>query len=351
MSILKITLATTFLASSSAAFACPCPDKPMPLEVLAPQVTDVAGVNIEIYEAPNADTPSQAVTNQESVNFESQQPTLVPQTQTAQAETQMIKPHMQVSDTKEAKATETKSNTEMTIEEKPAEMTIDNKYEAVLKNRISAGADGLMLFDYAGAKSSGDLATIKDYVTALEGRDPSSMAANEATAYWANLYNAVTLRVVLENYPVKSIKKIGGGLFGGGPWKKDEVTVGGRALSLDNIEHDILRKDYSSPYIHYMVNCASIGCPNLQPKLWTAETLDADRKKAASEFINSSRGVSINGSKLKVSSIYKWFKEDFGGNDEGVIAHLKLHAKGDLKAALDAGAKISGDDYNWNLNE
>ncbi len=156
---------------------------------------------------------------------------------------------------------------------------------------------------------------------------------------------------MLENYPVKSIKKIGGGVFGGGPWKKDEVTVNGKALSLDDIEHGIMRKQYPSPYIHYMVNCASIGCPNLQPKLWTADSLKADQKKAASEFINTSRGVTIKGSDLKVSSIYHWYKEDFGGNNAGVLEHVKQYAKGDLKAAIDSGASISGHDYNWNLNE
>jgi len=220
-------------------------------------------------------------------------------------------------------------------------------YEALLGKRISKGAGDLNLFDYAGTKSSGDDQIIRDYVAYLSAQNPDTMGAAEATAYWANLYNAETLRVIIDNYPVKSIRKIGG--FSG-PWKKNTLVINGEDVSLNDVEHEILRKKYASPYIHYMVNCASIGCPNLSTTLWKADTLEADQIAAAEAYVNSPRGVAIDGNKLELSSIYKWFKEDFGGKD-GLLPHIRKHAGPELAAAIDGGAKIDGYEYDWSLNE
>lgn len=222
-------------------------------------------------------------------------------------------------------------------------------YTAVLQARIAQGASGLNTFDYAAAKAAGELSAVTAYVNELAAMDPDAMSAADATAYWANLYNALTVQVVLENYPVTTIKKIKSG-WSAGPWKRDLVLVKGKKLSLDDIEHKILRKKYSSPYIHYMVNCASIGCPNLLPELWDGETMEVARMTAAEDFINSPRGAKLDDGELDVSNIYKWFKEDFGGNEAGVLSHLSKHAKGDLLAAIEAGAGIDGYNYDWSLN-
>ena len=225
-------------------------------------------------------------------------------------------------------------------------------YEAILQRRITRGEAGLNLFDYAAAKSAGELKDVKAYTDHLAAQNPDEMSEADQIAYWANLYNALTVKLILENYPVKSIRKIKAGAFSQGPWKRDEVTVNGKVLSLDDIEHGILRKQYSNPaMVHYMVNCASIGCPNLPSKLWVGETLDVDRTAAAREFINSPRGVAIKGDDLKVSSIYDWFKEDFGGSKSTTLDHYRKFAGPALKAALDAGATIDDYDYNWDLNE
>ena len=225
-------------------------------------------------------------------------------------------------------------------------------YEALLQRRISQGAGGLNVFDYAGAKAAGEGRTIKAYTDHLASQNPDLLPQNDQIAYWANLYNALTVNLILDNYPVKSIRKIKSGAFSNGPWKRDEVTVNGQVLSLNDIEHEILRKRYPNPaMVHYMVNCASIGCPNLPSKLWVGATLDADRDAAARAFINSPRGVKINGGSLKASSIYDWFKEDFGGSKTSTIAHFRQFAGPQLRAALDAGAKIGGYGYDWDLNE
>ena len=225
-------------------------------------------------------------------------------------------------------------------------------YSAVLERRITRDQDSLNLFDYAGAKAAGEMKVIKAYTDYLASQNPDSLSEADQIAYWANLYNALTVNLILENYPVKSIRKIKAGAFSTGPWKRDEVTVNGKVLSLNDIEHEILRKRYPNPaLVHYMVNCASIGCPNLRSKLWNGATLDADRDAAAREFINSSRGVEINGDELKVSSIYNWFKEDFGGSKSETLKHFRQYAGPELSSALDAGAKIDDFGYNWDLNE
>ena len=210
---------------------------------------------------------------------------------------------------------------------------------------------GLARFDYAGLKASKkDHKILTDYIAHLEAKDPDEMTDNEAIAYWANLYNAVTVKLIVDHYPVKSIRKIKSGLISIGPWGKKLVTVNGERLTLDNIEHDILRKQYPSALIHYMVNCASVGCPNLKAGVWRAETLDADRETAAREFINSPRGAELGEKGLTVSSIYSWFKEDFGGNKDGVLAHLREYAEPELAGAIDEGVKIRDFDYDWALN-
>lgn len=222
----------------------------------------------------------------------------------------------------------------------------------ILEKYINAPDEiGVARFNYGALHaSSDDRAALDAYIETLEDTDVASLSDKDAIAFWANLYNAVTIKVVIDNYPVKSIREIKSG-WRAGPWKRDLVSVGGKKLSLDDIEHDILRKQYPSPLIHYMVNCASIGCPNLGASAWSADTLDADREAAARIFINSPRGARITDKGLKVSSIYKWFKEDFGGNEAGVLKHLREYADEDLAAAIDGGAKITDYGYIWKLNE
>jgi len=319
MQALKYTLIAGFWALPAAALACDCPDKPMPPEVLAPQIQDYAEAAPKPIKAgPAFVTPSRPERKLEIAPVE--------QAPIQQAPVQQV----------EAPAPEPGAIPVMTPEA---------LYGNILQSRITASAGGLNSFDYATAKRASDAEIIGEYIADLEQQNPDVMTAPKATAYWANLYNAVTLKLILDNYPVKSIRKIKR------PWKTKLVTVSGRAMTLDEIEHKTLRAKYPSPYIHYMVNCASIGCPNLRSTLWTAEGLDAAQKQAARDYINSPRGVRITEKGLRVSSIYKWFDEDFGGNKAGVLKHIREHADADLAAAIDGGAKIVGYDYDWTLNE
>jgi Protein of unknown function, DUF547 len=248
----------------------------------------------------------------------------------------------------------------------PAEMFVKAKegstvvvdhsaWTKLLSTYVVAGPDGINRVRYADFKKDGQK-DLKAYVKSLEGVDVASLGRSEQWAYWANLYNAKTIDIVLDAYPVKSIKDIslGGSLtaaFTGGPWKAKVLKVAGQDLSLDDIEHGILRPVFKDPRVHYSVNCASIGCPNLMREAFMGATLDAQLDAGAKAYINNPRGFSVNGSKVTASSIYDWFKADFGGNAAGALAHARSHADPALKQKLESITTISGYDYNWSLND
>lgn len=231
-----------------------------------------------------------------------------------------------------------------------------SRYDDWLARHVVAEPDGVNRVDY-GAVTSAGLADLAAVIDALQGVRVTGLNRNEQFAYWANLYNAVTLKTVLDHYPVESIRDIdlGGGLFGGGPWGAELVTVEGVALSLDDIEHRILRPIWQDPRIHYAVNCAAIGCPNLRHRAWRAESLDDDLNAAARGFVNHPRAVRIaaatGSAGLIVSKIYDWFAEDFGGDAAGVLAHLRRHAEGETAALLAERDDIDGTAYDWSLND
>jgi hypothetical protein len=222
----------------------------------------------------------------------------------------------------------------------------DADWAAVLASHLTRGADGVARFDYARAP----LGAVAGYVGRLEGVDPTRLAAPAAFAYWANLYNALTIRVVLEAWPVASIRRIGGSLFAPGPWREKRVRVAGRDLSLDDIEHGIMRPVFGDARVHYAVNCASIGCPDLLVEPWRGAGLSAALDAAARAYVNHPRGARVAGGRLTVSSIYRWFAADFGGTDAGVIAHLRAHADPRLADALAGVGRIDADDYDWAIN-
>ncbi|RVU37828.1 DUF547 domain-containing protein [Hwanghaeella grinnelliae] len=195
-----------------------------------------------------------------------------------------------------------------------------------------------------------DRAILKAYIARLAGLRITAYPRAEQEAYWVNLYNALTLDVVLDHYPVKSIRDIDiSGLFSNGPWGKDLVEIEDHGVSLDDIEHRILRPIWQDPRTHYVVNCASIGCPNLLPVAVTADTLDEIKTEAARAYVNHPRGVTITGKTATISKIYDWFSEDFGGSESGIRTHLMLYADPALAKAI---AQVEDFDYayDWSLN-
>jgi hypothetical protein len=230
-------------------------------------------------------------------------------------------------------------------------------FAALLARHVVAGEDGITRVRYAAwAASAEDRAALASWIDGEVARAPSRMPRDEAFAFWANLYNALTLKEVLDHFPVRSIREITSrgvpfdpkGWFG--PWRTRLVTVEGRRLSLDDIEHVIMRPTFRDPRVHCAVNCAALGCPNLRPVPWQAATLDRDLEAAARAFVNHPRGVTVRADGgLRVSSIYIWFAEDFGGA-EGTVAHVRRYAEPPLAARLGPAARIAEDAYDWSLN-
>lgn len=210
---------------------------------------------------------------------------------------------------------------------------------------IRDGEINLVAYDEV---TDADERLLERYIETLSMLDISAYSDDQAMAYWFNLYNAATLDLILDHYPVKSIKKIG---FLTGPWDKNRLTVRGREMSLNNIEHDTVRETYNEPRVHFAFNCASIGCPNLKMTAWEASTLDTDLTKAAKDYIASPRGVKIkNNGDITASSIFKWYKEDFGETDADVMSYIAKYTKGEKKTALQEADKIEDYDYDWSLN-
>jgi hypothetical protein len=237
-----------------------------------------------------------------------------------------------------------------------AGVTVDHAaFAGLLRTYAAAGPDGVVRVDYGAFKERGQ-AALKTYIAQLASVDVSTLNSREQFAFWANLYNAKTLDIVLDHYPVPSIKDIslGGGVVAaltGGPWKAKVVTVGGLALSLDDIEHGLMRPVSKDPRVHYAVNCASIGCPNLPLAPFTGALLEEQLDAAARAFVNHPRGVSVEGADVIVSSIYHWYKADFGGNDAGLLAHLRRFADPPLRAKLKSASQIADHRYDWSLND
>jgi len=198
-----------------------------------------------------------------------------------------------------------------------------------------------------------DRMVLDAYLRDLQRVEVTRLARIEQKPYWINLYNALTVSIVLERYPVKSIRDINlsPGLFRRGPWGAKRLTIQGQKVSLDDIEHRILRPFWEDNRVHYAVNCASLGCPNLQKEAYTAENTDGLLDKGAREYVNHPRGARLDGNLLFLSSIYDWFGADFGGSREAVIRHLQGYAGADLGGRLKRFRGKISYDYDWRLNE
>ncbi len=217
----------------------------------------------------------------------------------------------------------------------------------------AAFLDAFVVVDQAGANrvryaavTPADRAGLDAYLAALEAAEVTALARDAQLAYWLNLYNALTVATVLDAYPVASIRDIDD------VWTAKRVTVEDRTLSLNDIEHGIVRPVFADPRIHYALNCAAVGCPNLQPAPFEAASLDARLDAAARAYVNDARGVGVTtGGDVVLSSIYNWFIEDFGGDEAAVLDHVRRYALPPLRRRLDGVDRVGDYAYDWALNE
>jgi hypothetical protein len=201
--------------------------------------------------------------------------------------------------------------------------------------------------DYAGFKR--EEIRLDAYLEDLAKIDPDSLARDERFAFYVNAYNAWTIKLILSGYPgVESIKEFGS--FFKSPWKRKFVKLGGKTTTLDNIEHDILRPGFKDPRVHFAVNCASKSCPPLYAEPFTGSRLNAQLNTATKHFINNPKFNRLEKNTLYVSSIFKWFSEDF--NDD-IIGFFEQYASPELKNAIIARrSSLEAEylDYDWSLN-
>jgi hypothetical protein len=209
-----------------------------------------------------------------------------------------------------------------------------DKWNALLQKYVSA--DGKV--NYSGFKS--DKEALQVYLDELAANPiQKSWSRNEKMAYWINAYNAFTVKMIVDNYPISSIMKINGGKA----WEKKWIKLGDKTYSLNQIENDILRPQYKDARIHFAVNCAAKSCPPLLNKAWTAGNLEKNFEQQARNFINNSNYNVISEKKVQLSNIFEWYAGDFGD----IISYLNKYATVKIKP----NAKISYLKYNWDLNK
>ena len=179
-----------------------------------------------------------------------------------------------------------------------------------------------------------------DYLKTLEENPPQEYwTKNDSLAYFINVYNAATVKLILDNYPLKSIRHLIT------PWRFKVFQLHDKKVSLNHIEHEILRK-MNEPRIHFAINCASASCPKLLNKAFYSHTMGKQLKKATIEFINDPKRNQITKDKLYLSRIFQWFAKDFGTKKER-LAFINKHAQ----QPIDTHAKVKFLNYDWQLNE
>lgn len=228
--------------------------------------------------------------------------------------------------------------------------TIDHgAWGAFLRAYLRPGADGVNRVAY-GAVTPRDREALETELRRQAALPIGAHARPEQRAYWINLYNALTVLTVLRHYPVSSITDIKlGGPLSFGPWEAALVRVEGTPLSLNGIEHRILRPIWRDPRIHYAVNCASLGCPNLAAEPYTAANTDALLDRGVRAYVDHPRGARVVGGRLIASRIYAWYAADFGGG-RGVVEHLRRYARPELAREVSGIASVSRHEYDWDLN-
>ena len=225
-----------------------------------------------------------------------------------------------------------------------------SEWQQLLDHYLEEHSSGINRFDYGALKEEEeDFKLLVDYLLRLSELDPRSFAKAEQLPYWINFYNALTVYIVTTRYPVKSIKEIKSGAFDFGPWNLKLATIQDQPITLNNIEHGILRPIWKDSRIHYALNCASLGCPNLATTAYRSDNIEELLEAGAREYINHARGVSIKKNRLVVSSIYDWYRDEFEGSNEGVLAHLQMYASPDLAEQLKNFKKFKHE-YDWKLN-
>jgi hypothetical protein len=218
-------------------------------------------------------------------------------------------------------------------------------FDKLLKKHVDAKG----LVDYKGFKK--DLKEFDGYLEMLSNNAPTDKwTKSQQMAFWINAYNAYTIKLILNHYPVGSIKDIGSKIkipFVTTPWASKFFSIGGSSMSLDNIEHGILRKKYDDPRIHFAIVCASISCPKIRNEAYTDDKLSVQLDEQGRDFLNNKAKNNISKDKAQLSNYFKWYSGDWNDNGQSVVKWINRYST----TKITEDTEISYLDYNWNLNE
>jgi hypothetical protein len=206
-------------------------------------------------------------------------------------------------------------------------------WDKMLRKNVSSTG----VVNYAGFKAQ--KSDLEAYLKHLKEFSPQSgWSKDKKLAYWINIYNAWTVKTIVDNHPIASITKIDGGK----PWKTKKVKSGSNTYSLDEVENTIIRPRFKDGRIHFAVNCAAKSCPPLMNKAWTASNVNSNMEKMTKTFVNNTAFNTISAKKIKISKIFEWYAADFGD----LITFLNKYSN----TKIDADAKVEYIEYDWDLN-
>lgn len=206
-------------------------------------------------------------------------------------------------------------------------------YQEILHHHVSP--EGIVDYEAIKSHRHHDFSQIIDQFSKT---DPTALDTDAELAFWINAYNAYTIKLIIDHWPVSSIRDIGDG----NPWATEWITILGQKLSLDQIEHEIIRKKFNEPRIHFAVNCAAMGCPPLLNEPFIAPLLERQLADQTHKFINNKKYNQISSKSVVLSPIFEWYEEDFGD----LIEFLNKYS--DLP--IDSDASIRYMTYDWSLN-
>ena len=225
-------------------------------------------------------------------------------------------------------------------------------WQSLLSRFVRESADGINRVAYREFDEAAKL-ELSNYLESMSRVAPTQLNQNEQLAYWINLYNAQTIQVVLDHPKKKSILSMGP-FFAFGPWDEPYLTIEGKPVTLNDIEHRILRPIWQDHRLHYVLNCASIGCPNLNRHAYQAELIDQQLAGAQVNFLRHPRAVTLTDSgKLQITSLFDWYLIDFAQDISGLLAYLAAQRPdlaADLSALVDEGNPKIDYVYDWDLN-
>lgn len=218
-------------------------------------------------------------------------------------------------------------------------------WDELLQKHVRANG----MVDYKGFIKDGE--KLQKYLDLLSkgAPDPNKWSRDERLAYWINAYNAFTIKLIIDNYPVESIQDLHPTIkipLVNTVWHKKFFKIGGEEASLDEIEHDILRKRFDEPRIHFAINCASFSCPPLRAEAYKSEKLDKQLDEMAVRFVNDDKRNDIKADQAEVSKIFSWFTKDFTKNGS-----LREYLNKYSNVKLNKDADIDYMEYDWSLND